>query len=154
MKWVKQHAKCFEVIDIDTLSKLLVSTRIAGLLKNSSEEVKLALMTNERQTSSRPCSRLGPTNRATRCLCVCVVKPYFYNVKQIKQLVLGRRRAAARYASCRDRLLASPTRHDDEPNGGHRLATTTWYSYPFVSTEVLQCRCPQPFVVPPLALKL
>ena len=46
MKWSKEHAKCFEVIDIATSSKLLVSTRIAGLLKNSSE-VKLALMTNE-----------------------------------------------------------------------------------------------------------
>ena len=47
MKWSKEHAKCFEVIDTATPSKLLVSTRIAGLLKNSSEEVKLALMTNE-----------------------------------------------------------------------------------------------------------
>ena len=46
MKWSKEHAKCFEVIDTATPSKLLVSTRIAGLLKNSSE-VKLALMTNE-----------------------------------------------------------------------------------------------------------
>ena len=46
MKWSKEHAKCFEVIDTTTPSKLLVSTRIAGLLKNSSE-VKLALMTNE-----------------------------------------------------------------------------------------------------------
>ena len=34
------------VTDTATPSKLLVSTRIAGLLKNSSE-VKLALMTNE-----------------------------------------------------------------------------------------------------------
>ena len=47
MKWSKQHAKCFDVIDHATPSKLLVSTRIASLLKNSSEEVKLALMTNE-----------------------------------------------------------------------------------------------------------
>ena len=46
LKWSKEHAKCFEVIDTATPSKLLVSTRIAGLLKNSSE-VKLALMTNE-----------------------------------------------------------------------------------------------------------
>ena len=46
LKWSKEHAKCFEVIDTATPSKLLVSTRIGGLLKNSSE-VKLALMTNE-----------------------------------------------------------------------------------------------------------
>ena len=45
-QWDKQHAKCFDVIDNTTESKLLVSTRIVGLLKNSSE-VKLALMTNE-----------------------------------------------------------------------------------------------------------
>lgn len=43
--WDKQHAKCFDVIDNSTPSKLLVSTRISGLLKNSSE-IKLALMTH------------------------------------------------------------------------------------------------------------
>ena len=42
----KQHAKCFDVIDTTTPSKLLVSTRISGLLKKS-DEIKLALMTNE-----------------------------------------------------------------------------------------------------------
>ena len=43
----KQHAKCFDCIDTATPSKLLISTRISGLLKSSSDEVKLALMTNE-----------------------------------------------------------------------------------------------------------
>jgi hypothetical protein len=43
--WDKQHAKCFNVIDSSTSSKLLVSTRISGLLK-SSIEIQLALMTN------------------------------------------------------------------------------------------------------------
>jgi hypothetical protein len=44
--WDKQHAKCFDVIDSSTPSKLLISTRISGLLR-SSIELQLALMTNE-----------------------------------------------------------------------------------------------------------
>ena len=43
------------------------------------------------RTSSRNCSRLGPTNQATRCLCVCAVKPYFYNIQQFEHLARGLR---------------------------------------------------------------
>jgi hypothetical protein len=41
--WDKAHAKCFDVVDTATSSKLLVSTRISGLIK-SSTEIQLELM--------------------------------------------------------------------------------------------------------------
>ena len=55
-------------------------------------------------------------------LCVCVVKPYFYNVKQIKQLVLGRRRrqpvtlvAATDYSQAQPVTTMNPIVVTDRP---------------------------------------
>ena len=45
-QWDEKHVKCFNVIDTTTPSKLLVSTRVTGLVRNSSE-VKLGLMTHD-----------------------------------------------------------------------------------------------------------
>ena len=42
--WHAEHFKMLNIVDVDTTSRVLVSSRISGLIKNSTE-VKLALMT-------------------------------------------------------------------------------------------------------------
>ena len=43
--WDREHHHCFDVIDKQTNSMLLVSTRISGLISNNAcTEVKLSLM--------------------------------------------------------------------------------------------------------------
>ena len=44
--WHTEHFKMLNIVDVETSSRILVSSRISGLIKNSTE-VKLALMTTE-----------------------------------------------------------------------------------------------------------